>query len=294
MSNFKEKTTKNYDTIMRIKRHTNQSFFVEIGNYSVNFMDELGGKKGQTKLITEERTYKVFAASKMIIRDAKNSPKWNEIKDISFESDNFGIVGGIENCFIANAINIDIKNAYPTTLLNAGLITLPTFNYINSLSKLDRLAAIGMCAKSSVVFEYCKGILMDYKTVESEYKNIFFFALSTVQDVMVNISQMAMGYYIYHWVDGIYLKPGIPPDLINDINTELCKMGYNTTFEQLSDFVCTRNCQDIKMAFTTSVGRKKVFRFYDNNFDKNFTIIKKSLIKKVINQKIKHEITKSN
>lgn len=281
MSNYLEKTTTNYNTLMKLKQITRQNFFVEIGNYSVNFLGPDKAKKGQPKLITEERTFKTFAAAKMIIRDAKIAVKWNEIKGLTYETDNFGIVGGIENCYAPEIINIDIKNAYPTCLRNEKLISIQTFNYLSKLSKLDRLAAIGMCAKSSVIFEYEGGKLMDYEPVESETKNIFFHTLSTIQKLMVQAAGIAGEYYIYHWVDGIYLRPETPPGIITQIKALFLSLYYETTIEVYKDFICTRNGEDIKIQFITSVGRKKIFRFYDNNFDKNFKLLKKSLISKL-------------
>ena len=160
----------------------------------------------------------------------------------------------IEPVSYPTVINIDLTNAYPTTLKQTGGISTKTFNYLNHQKKGNKLASLGMLAARHDKFIYEKGILKKVESSEpSKYAAAFFYCVKWVDFLMLEAEKIAGIDFLYFWVDGIYLNPMTPQPVIDEIMNLFFEFGYNAKIEIVEDFHLTRrdNILDINFIKTT-------------------------------------------
>jgi len=146
---------------------------------------------------------KAFIGYQMIKKDireftANGEPQINKYDLEYFSTD---IVGSI---FKRQAYLVDIKSAYATILLNDGFITEKTFNYINSLPKKDRLAAVGMLASQKNKFNFVGKELISIERIQNPLQNYFWYCVKRTSELMNEIREENKT--LFFWVDGIYFQ----------------------------------------------------------------------------------------
>lgn len=183
-----------------------------------------------------EQPKRVFSAFNMIKADIKGK----RVKPIQTEKLTYYTHSLEEKDFFADLIfNIDIKSAYATVLKNDGLITEKTFNFLQSLPKQERLAAVGMLAGKKNVFELnSDGEIISEKVIISETADFFFYCVKKTAEIMQKACRALGNGFLFTWVDGIYFLEN-PKSAVKagEILTEFFKdNGYLVTFQQLNNF----------------------------------------------------------
>ena len=123
-----------------------------------------------------------------------------------------------------DVLNIDISSAYLTVLLNTGLITQETYDYVQAAPKLVRLKSVGMLATSKSIYRFENGTIINPDTPEiicnEEFRNIFFFCCYSIGEVMGKIAAAYGPDFLFFWVDGIYIRASASADKAESIMTE--------------------------------------------------------------------------
>lgn len=102
---------------------------------------------------------------------------------------------------------IDINSCYPSILLNAGMICEDTFKYLASLSKENRLAAIGMLASRKNIFHFDgKGEIQNHEVAKSKYSDYFFYCVQETYKIMDECRMILGNDFLFIWVDAIYFS----------------------------------------------------------------------------------------
>lgn len=100
-----------------------------------------------------------------------------------------------------------------------------------SLSKQDRLAAIGLLASTKDVINYdSKCECIDFNKVEKLTANWFYFCVLEIQNLMLAIINEIGSDFLFYWVDGIYFK-GIENK--HKIEQIIKDKGYSNSFEKI-------------------------------------------------------------
>lgn len=216
------------------KKHENwQTFSTE---YSEKFVSE----KKNVLLSNEILSTKIFIATNKIKKDISEQGIYFEklsANDIYF-FDKYPKEGLFENCFL-----IDLTNAYPTALFNMGVIKKETFDYINTLKKIDKLRAIGSLATRKIIREYEFDKL---KSINQEaIKNegfAYFYAAHKIGEVMQAAERKAKETHLFTWFDGIYLKS---KEHATEIIKEINNLGFNCKLSELIYFKSEKTKRNI-------------------------------------------------
>lgn len=256
-------------------------FSVSHSNYTTTIEYPNGDKD---KFITNSMSKRTFIAYNKVRSDILKH-------DLDFENlfEKYGLTD--KNKYFENkpnivpfrsdsVINIDIKGAYPSSLFNFGLITSETLDFLNSLKKINKLASLGMLASKKTITNYKGGLAqsMDIKT--NKMRNVFILLVRQVDKIMSEISKIAGDYFIYFWVDGIYLKEDTPPWTIDQIKNFLTENKYEYHYDNLKDFELKRNGEYLEINFIKEE-EKKQFKFPDKNINLAVNIFINSLNKEI-------------
>ena len=127
MRKAKDKTLMYRDTetvkkIVQMYRDQKLNFCIKNSSYSTVIETE----KTQIRFITNNYTNAVFMASQKIKSDVKNSELGQAIMAGNYPTQNYDSRNGQESGSWPKIVNIDIRSAYATCLLNSGLITKDT------------------------------------------------------------------------------------------------------------------------------------------------------------------------
>ena len=177
------------------------------------------GLKNSIKLITDKTSKKCFLAKNLIIKDFKKSKI--DISDIDIKKINYFNFMNIRKGEFKNIYCVDINKAYPTALLNMGLISKSTFDFMLKIPKHERLKAIGMCAAVKYITEYENKKIINFKIKESEFKNIYFAACAVISDIMQEVFKNYNS--LFYWFDGIFIKDFKTAE---NIKNSIEKIGY--------------------------------------------------------------------
>ena len=183
-----------------------------------------------------EHPKRVFCAYNKVKADVKKV----DVRKIKTNSLQYYSANFKHDNFYADVIyNIDIKSAYATILFNDGLISKETFDYLNKLPKMERLASVGMLASKKNIFQIDeKGEVIDEKVIISPTSDYFFYCVKRTSEI-VNLAAKHLGKaFLFSWVDGIYfLQDHFSSIKAGHILTEYFnKQNLNTQFEILTDF----------------------------------------------------------
>ena len=235
-------------------------FKIKHSTYSTVF--DFGKEK--LRFITYSYNKKVFMVSQMIQRDFKDNAFVKEIIEQEFSTSNYDLRLGLTPKNYGKAINIDIKSAYPAALRKYRLISQKTYMHFMNLPKDERLVSFGMCAKKATVFEYDNGELLDWDVEIGKYAQVFYFVIQEINDLMLKLKDIAGDYYLFHWVDGIFLEQNTPQHIVDKIITFINKEKYFCKFEKIDELIIKRDDVMIECEMIKN-GEKKVYKMSDKN-----------------------------
>ena len=256
---MQQRTTQAVMNAIRFLKLARQDFTVKQSTYTT--IIEANGKK--QKFIQQKRDNTSFIGFNKIKKDIDNFKFIEQIQNepiLRNPSIYYANRPYIEPVSYPTVINIDLTNAYPTTLKQTGGISTKTFNYLNHQKKTDKLASLGMLAARHDKFIYEKGILKNVESSEpSKYATAFFYCVKWVDFMMLEAEKIAGIDFLYFWVDGIYLNPMTPPPVIDEILNLFFEFGYKAKIEIVEDFHLKRrdNLLEINFLKTTFEKKKK-------------------------------------
>ena len=111
-------------------------FTVQHGTYTTKIVKQTLSNVATTAYVTVQFRQKVFIAARMVKNDVIKSPQAQEIMQNTHWTRNYGNSDTITHLEAPELLNIDIRSAYPNCMLNNGLITEKTANYLRGLDKL--------------------------------------------------------------------------------------------------------------------------------------------------------------
>jgi len=262
---------RNADQVEQLVKFYNEqkvTFKVKHSQYSTTF--DFGKEK--IKFVTQTYGVRVFAANRCLVKDIKSSPDTLELLTKYYSTDNYDVRNGLKPKNYGKVINVDIVGAYPNTLINNGLCTQETYKRLMNLPKMERLPAIGMIAKKATVFSYENGECIEWDVEVGEFANIFYFLIYEIDRIMKFCKEIAGEYYIMHWVDGIFLEPHTPRQILEDIQEFLKKHKYLYRFENINSFKVVR--EDDMLNFEIVKNKElKTFKFADKRMNENYNEI---------------------
>jgi len=219
-------------------------------------------------------------AYKKILADIKKSDRLPEILAGEWSRINYNSKNGLRPGAYQNVLNLDISAAYPHCLLNTGLIKQESFDYLMRLPKFDRLPAIGMIARTSEKYVYEKGNCVSSDIDRSDYYKVFYYIIKQVEDLMQWARDVAGDHYLFHWVDGIFLKKNTPSAVLRDIEAIFHESGYKYKYEHVRNCIINRE-EDMLEVSMVKNGVFKSFNFTDRNMQKNYFASMKKLAENV-------------
>jgi hypothetical protein len=260
-------------SLVKTLKEQKANFKVAHSKYTTSILLPDGSK---VNFILRRYRDKVFISNKMILKDLKAHPKFQELKNSDYSTKNFAIQNGIDNCSYPEVINLDISSAYATTMKAQGLISEGTFKMLQSLEKHERLPSMGMLAKRSLIFDYKDGECVDTQLELGENRQVFFFLIQKVEECIRKCRELSGDYYLFHWVDGIFIRNDIPVPMLQSIEGMLSSYGYKYKYEKVLNFELTRNKEILSIKMNKN-GEDKVYTFNDPNFEDNFETLVRCL-----------------
>jgi hypothetical protein len=208
-------------------KHAGFPYTLKVSNYTLEIVSDIIN----IQFLHSMRSNRCFAAYAKI----KSNVSKHEIPKVKKHELEYFMHDFTDDYFSENAINIDIKSAYPSVLFNDGYITQETFDYLSKIPKLDRLAAIGMLASKKYVFDYDgNGKLLNFDKVTSPLENFFFHCVKRVGDIMHDLKKLSGSDYLFTWVDGIYLKPN--DEYLYEVAPHLEANGFKYSVDIIQKF----------------------------------------------------------
>jgi len=209
------------------------------------------------KQMEDHKSNRFFSASQMVKKDVKMKP----LPDCPKEFSQFNDFNIRSEFFIDEIYAIDISSAYATMLFNNEYISQKTFDFIQKLPKMERLASIGMLASNKKEFTFkADGEIDEIKEITSETENYFYFAVQETARVMTEAKNIAfsddMNDYLFTWVDCIYFKS---PDRIKAITDYFDSMNIKYKVSKYSQFLVQRKKKHFAVSFFDEKEKKKIF-----------------------------------
>jgi hypothetical protein len=249
-----------------------QNFSVRSSTYSTTITLPNGNK---LKFYKNKYDDRVFIANKLILKDLKGK-NVDHIINGNFKKINYDSKNGLEAFDGKNVINLDISSAYASTLLNEKLITRKTFDFLQKLRKFERLPAIGMLARKSMIFTYENGDCMETDIDLSPNAQVFYYLIEKVEEAMQEAKHIAGDHYLFHWVDGIFIDASLSKRKIAQIENVFKKRHYMYKYEVVENMKVWREEDDIWVDMIKN-GESKKFSFIDRNFQKNIQSLLEAL-----------------
>lgn len=259
------KTTVLQRTVQEVNEHIDylKSRKVEFKVHSSQYSTMIEANGVKVRYVTQIYDDRVFMCSRMIKSNLKNRDiDW--ILKGNFSTNNYQTKPGLKPGSYGKVINIDISGAYPNCLINNKLIDPKTYSFLMDLGKKERLPAIGMIAKKSLIYEYKNGECVDVTEDNGEFQKVFHFVVYSINEIMRELKEIAADHYLMHWVDGIFLKARTPGFLIKQMEKVLEAANYKYKFEKIDDFTITRD-EDLIQVQMIKNGIPKDFKFTDQN-----------------------------
>lgn len=213
-------------------------FKMTISNYTTRIQSNLC----DIHFMKTEQSNRVFAAFSKI----KSQVKDVQIEKIDTDHLQYYSHSFKDENFYSDVIyNIDLKAAYATVLLNDKLIDKPTYKYICSLPKMQRLTAVGMLAGKKTIYQIDEtGEPITQETIISETSDYFFYCVKRTSEIINEASQYLGNAFLFSWVDGLYFlqneQAGMNAGKI--IQEFLTEKGFKSTFDVLTEFevICNK------------------------------------------------------
>jgi hypothetical protein len=234
---------KNLSEVIDYFADTGVPFTLEASSYSIKveqdgekyfFSDTLGGLK---PLIYYKKIEKQIQGE---IREIPNGINYYDFS-------------GIEKSMPKQSFCVDINSAYLKSLLIENVIDQELFSEINFASKksksakMDRLKAVGLFAKNSLVFQHNGEKIIDITQKTNPYSWVFFTACKKTTEAMKIVKKEMKDDFQMYWVDGIFLKNR--PDKAIEI---LGNLGFESKIEKITNLRKTEKC-----VFYEKDGKKK-------------------------------------
>jgi hypothetical protein len=109
-----------------------------------------------------------------------------------------------------------------------------------------------------------------------ENRQVFFFLIQKVEECIRKCRELSGDYYLFHWVDGIFIRNDIPVPMLQSIEGMLSSYGYKYKYEKVLNFELTRNKEILSIKMNKN-GEDKVYTFNDPNFEDNFETLVRCL-----------------
>jgi hypothetical protein len=247
------KTSTNIIREMKVLNALKQDFIIKVSTYTAS-IEYTNANNIKLKFLSQQLNKRAFIGSQIVKRDllkytANEVPQIDE-KRLNYFSQN------LQESNFKKIINIDLKNAYATVLYNDGFICEDSYNYLLTLPKIDRLAAVGMLAYKKDCFAYSGGKLVNNYIEKGEYSSVFFYAVRKTHEVMNEISKILGKNFLFSWVDGIYFTE------VNENILSACQLleslKYPFKIEYLNNFICEEK-KDFYFVTFEKESEKKVF-----------------------------------
>lgn len=216
----------------------NCTFTLHLSKYTSTI---IWNKNRRDKYKMKDMTKRTFIGYAKILKDLKRPELESTIENIkrtTLEENNSYYSINL-NYYInrQDVYGVDLNSAYLACLLTNGLITQETFTWINKrLTKLERLAAVGMLAKRKEIYYYENGQEVKATADESEWRFIFNFIIQEVNNLLKEGMKLTKTAFMY-WVDGIYLTNR---DEARDLMHFFTGRGYPAKYEFYTE-VTNRN-----------------------------------------------------
>jgi hypothetical protein len=217
---------------MKMMNAMGWDYIIQHGTYTT----KIHSPNGALTLSTINFANRVFVASNMVKKDCLATEFGREIVAGKHTKNNYANHPTLSEYKTHWIYNIDIKGAYASCLMNNGLITPKTYDYLLALKKDERLPAVGMLAKSHVKYFYEKGECVAVKPFRSETSELFFYLIQQIDIVMREVKWILGDYFIYYWVDGVFFREDTPQRKIDEVFKYLESINYRYTFEMVYNF----------------------------------------------------------
>lgn len=224
-------TQENIDSYVDLLTSIKMPFTLEISNYTTRIRSQ----NYNVYFVKKEMSLRTFAAAAMIKKDfatVRNPPK-TQPHQVEYYNTNFRHEFFSDVCH-----NIDLKSAYANILYLDGFITGKTFEYLSKLDKMERLAAVGMCASKKEIYHHSSSGKVIADIVQINPLAPFFFhcvkrTAEIINDLRVNIIQDC---FLFSWVDSIYYLNH--NESYKRVSMEYLKEQYkmDSTFKELINF----------------------------------------------------------
>lgn len=267
----------NYDFIQRLDTYEKAkvNFTLEMSNYVQSIY--YNGKRYMYCLGLQSN--KTFQGYNLIKSDLNNLPenKKSELNQIlnTVKKENckfYSVRYSLIPQQIKQVLCIDINNAYAQILYNFGFIQKKTFDFLITLKKPERLAAVGMIAGIKNRYYYENGKITECEIIESDFRPLFFKLVMETSRIMEALEKEFYKSWVFTWVDGIYFDYSLFPK--NRVETILREINnfYSVPckIEWVKDFDLSRNGQNILFNFQKqnklkNKWEKKTYNFPDPN-----------------------------
>jgi hypothetical protein len=260
------RNNKTFLSWVEVLKRRKANFLIKHSKYTTALVFEDNSK--MTFILNKYRD-KVFMANRMIVSDLKKNPEFEIIKNTKHSKRNYHVKNGLGECSFNEVINLDLSSAYATTLYANGLISEKTFKVLQNLQKHERLPTMGMMAKRCMVFTYKNGECEGTHIETGENSEVFFYLIQKVEECIQQCKDIAGDYYLFHWVDGIFIKNDIPVEDLKRIEKKMEMYGYKYKYEKVINFELTRK-NDLIIINMNKNGEDKEYKFSDINHQENF------------------------
>lgn len=264
--NFKRDTA-SFESYVEFLKANKKTFTIRHGTYTTFVETEHGKNKYETAKFNN----RVFIAANMIKRDVRQSELGREIMTKYHSKVNFGHRQDIKPFEAPRVLNIDISSAYATCLLNSGLITQETFEYVKRLRKEERLPAVGMLARSACYWEYSAGECTNIHVDRADTAEVFFYLIEEINLLMQSIQWELGRHFYFYWVDGVFFDYDTPRALVTKAEAILIEAGYRYKYELVEDFRLTKDKRDVFRVNMIKNGEQKQYQFSTRNEGRDIT-----------------------
>jgi hypothetical protein len=270
MKKAKEKTTlfrdlDTVDNVIKLYQSMKMNFCVKNSSYSTVIETD----NAQIRFVTQTYSNAVFMAAQKIKADVNRSDLGKAIMAGTYSTVNYDSANGQPDGKWPHIVNIDISSAYATCLLNSKLISQATYDFLQKIPKTERLPAMGMLARNQVVINFENGEPTTHTRDVAPTAQIFFYVISEINKLMEKARQMAGEFYLFHWVDGIFLKYDIPVRQLSEIEALFLQRNYAVKYESVKDLEWKREDETVIITMIKN-GESKRYAFKDRNYSKNF------------------------
>lgn len=184
-----------------IKLHTGMKipFTVSLSNYTCKFDSSLYS----VHFLKKAQSNQMFGAYNKIKADLKPLPHSVNMELIKYyQSGN-----KLGNLYADFIFQIDIKSCYASILRNYGLIKERTYEFLQKITKENRLACIGMLASKKSIFHFDNtGTCVYEENIQNEDSDYFFFCVQETFKIMDECKMILHDSFLFTWVDAIYFN----------------------------------------------------------------------------------------